>query len=358
RNISVDISKKLTLILTKALTIDYSNLKMQQQVQSFLEDYFEKPEGSNIEGNKSNESANPCGNGTTPSKEKDLTQERSKTKNLCHDSNNAKFTTSTEVQEMQIPIIELKKDQTKHIDAHLLEAHPITSKSKHKKNVKKVGNNLLYAHESDKENVQPSGIALLSVVDTTNTRSLNSPQSRNSRNNSQKNQCNLSMHNEDNGKSMMDLLCDIMKRLELIEVNQKGRHAPIAPNGCCGHLNRAGVPFKCTCVGSPKEKSLDKTWENIEAAIFVAARKTVPYAKTLSRAGLRCSPLRVWNNRIRRINHLAEIRIDNALEGKLTEESERAKSAEIRNYIQRRAEMIVSNQKEMLTSLLERTHNK
>ncbi|CAG8515971.1 18350_t:CDS:2 [Gigaspora rosea] len=211
---------------------------MQQQIQSFLEDYFEKPEGSNIEGNKSDKSANPCGNGTTPSKKKDQMQERSKTKNLYYDSNNAKYTTCTEVQEMQIPIIVPMKNQTKHIDAHLLEAHSIASKSRHlgscpyqskKKNIKKAGSNPLYAHESGKENVQPPGIALLSGADTTNTRSVDNPQSRNSKNNSQKNQRNLSGHNKDNGNSMMDLF-----------------HR--------GHSNRAGDPFKCTCGVSKGKK--------------------------------------------------------------------------------------------------------
>ncbi|CAG8755431.1 10801_t:CDS:1, partial [Gigaspora rosea] len=69
-NISEDLSKKSILILTEALTIDYSNLKMQQQIQSFLEDYFEKPEESNIERSKNDESSTPRGNGTTPPRRK------------------------------------------------------------------------------------------------------------------------------------------------------------------------------------------------------------------------------------------------------------------------------------------------
>ncbi|CAG8693482.1 18128_t:CDS:10, partial [Gigaspora margarita] len=49
RNISKDISKKLTLILTETFTIDYGNLEMQQQIQRFLEEYFENPKSSNKE---------------------------------------------------------------------------------------------------------------------------------------------------------------------------------------------------------------------------------------------------------------------------------------------------------------------
>ncbi|CAG8724479.1 44958_t:CDS:2, partial [Gigaspora margarita] len=86
----------------------------------------------------------------------------------------------------------------------------------------------------------------------------------------------------------------------------------------------------------------------------------------------------VWNNQIKCINHLAETKVNKfphsrkdlegwltkaytwckALEGKLTTESERVKSAEIKSFVQRRVEIIVLEQKKMLTSLLKRPFNK
>ncbi|CAG8812862.1 15004_t:CDS:1, partial [Gigaspora rosea] len=87
-----------------------------------------------------------------------------------------------------------------------------------KERVKKAGSNHLILYESDKENDQSTGIGLSCVAGTTNTSSVDNQQSCSSRNNSQKNQHNLTEHKDlANGKSMMDLLCDIMKRLEAIE---------------------------------------------------------------------------------------------------------------------------------------------
>ncbi|CAG8573481.1 4006_t:CDS:2, partial [Gigaspora rosea] len=188
----------------EAFTIDYGNLQMQQQIQSFLEDYFEKPEESNIGRNQKVEVSTSRGNGTTPLKEKDRIQERNKAENLCYDSFNAKHITSTEAQEVQIP----------------------TTESKKKEHIKKAGSKHLILYKSGKENEQSTRLDLLYVVGVTNMSSVNKQQSRSSRNTSQKNQHNLTEHKEANGKSMLNLLGDIMKRLEAIENNQKGAPCP------------------------------------------------------------------------------------------------------------------------------------
>ncbi|CAG8613260.1 34262_t:CDS:2 [Gigaspora margarita] len=96
---------------------------------------------------------------------------------------------------------------------------------------------------------------------------------------------------------------------------------------------------------------LNQTWENIETSIIAAAKKTVPCLQ--NRISAECLPVEVWNNQIRHINHLAETKVN-----KFPHKSERAKSAEIKGFVQRCAEMIVPEQKKMLTSLLERPFNK
>ncbi|CAG8821549.1 10823_t:CDS:2 [Gigaspora margarita] len=81
-NISKDISKKLTLILIETFTIDYGNLEIQQQIQRFLEEYFENPKNSNKETIESNKSSVSNENGTTTLKGKGILQEKDKTENL------------------------------------------------------------------------------------------------------------------------------------------------------------------------------------------------------------------------------------------------------------------------------------
>ncbi|CAG8826451.1 6174_t:CDS:2, partial [Gigaspora margarita] len=97
-----------------------------------------------------------------------------------------------------------------------------------------------------------------------------------------------------------------------------------------------------------------------------------------NRISAKCLTVEVWNNQIRRINLLAETKVNKfphsredlegwltevytwhkVLEEKLMTENERVKSAEIKRFVQRRTEMIVSEQKKMLASLLERLFNK
>ncbi|CAG8801488.1 10476_t:CDS:2, partial [Gigaspora rosea] len=121
------------------------------------------------------------------------------------------------------------------------------------------------------------------------------------------------------------------------------------------------------------KEGLDQTWESIEAAIIAAARKTVPYAKMRMSEGKKqhktatIKAAIALEIQINNVSHTREELEDwltevyawhKALEGKLSEESERAKNAEIRNFIQKCAEMIVSEQKKILTSLLDRPYNK
>ncbi|CAG8829985.1 9023_t:CDS:1, partial [Gigaspora margarita] len=113
RNISEDISKKLTLIFTKTFIINYRNLEMQQQIQRFLEEYFKNPESSNKETFKSNKPSVSNGNRTTTPKGKGASQEKDITESLDHHENNIKPVMSIKVQEMQGPTTELTNEQTK-----------------------------------------------------------------------------------------------------------------------------------------------------------------------------------------------------------------------------------------------------
>ncbi|CAG8816543.1 43515_t:CDS:1, partial [Gigaspora margarita] len=82
RNISKNISKKLTLILIKTFTIEYNNLEIQQQIQRFLEEYFENSKSSNKKIIESNKSSVLNGNGPTTLKGKGILQEKDKTESL------------------------------------------------------------------------------------------------------------------------------------------------------------------------------------------------------------------------------------------------------------------------------------
>ncbi|CAG8573500.1 4007_t:CDS:2 [Gigaspora rosea] len=62
------------------------------------------------------------------------------------------------------------------------------------------------------------------------------------------------------------------------------------------------------------KERLDQTWENIEAAIIAAARKSVPYAKmrkSEEKKQHKMVTIKAAIALVRRINHLAEIQINN-----------------------------------------------
>ncbi|CAG8840880.1 26126_t:CDS:2, partial [Gigaspora margarita] len=185
-----DISKKLILILTEIFTIDYRNLEMQQQIQRFLEEYFKNLKGSNKEISESNKPSVLNGNGTTTPKEKGISQEKDKTESLDY-----------------------YEDDTKPV--------------------------MMAIHKPDKENIQPVGMQSVKRKNTMNKRPTDNLQSNNNRFNIKENLSNYTGHTEPNEKSMMDLLCNIMNRLEIIESNQKG--APSEGNKCTQSKNNHTV---------------------------------------------------------------------------------------------------------------------
>ncbi|CAG8806271.1 31524_t:CDS:2, partial [Gigaspora margarita] len=199
-NISENISKKLILILTEIFTIDYGNLEMQQQIQRFLDEYFENPKSSNKETIKSNKPSVSNGNGTTTLKGKGILQEKDKTENLDH------------YEDITKPVMNLNKS-----------GRTMYSKKEHIKKSVRIPS---ATHRPDKENIQPVGMQF----------------------NIKENPSNHTEHTEPNEKSIMDLLYNIMNRLEIIEKN-------------------------LICLN----EVLDQTWENIETAIIAAAKKTVSY---------------------------------------------------------------------------------
>ncbi|CAG8772969.1 7807_t:CDS:2, partial [Gigaspora margarita] len=119
-NISEDISKKLTLILTETFTIDYGNLEMQQQIQRFLEEYFENPKSSNKETIESNKPSVSNRNKTTTLKGKGILQEKDKTENLDHYEDITKPVMSINTQEMQASTTKLTNKQMKSLNS----SHP------------------------------------------------------------------------------------------------------------------------------------------------------------------------------------------------------------------------------------------
>ncbi|CAG8692238.1 31677_t:CDS:2 [Gigaspora margarita] len=111
----------------------------------------------------------------------------------------------------------------------------------------------------------------------------------------------------------MDVLGNIMNRLELIENNQKGATCPIAPN-ICHDISLEQEALSNTHIELPKKKeyrallwkkldrkiqkvlrstsfdpskedlaqlevALNIIWENIKGAIIIIAKKMVPYTK-------------------------------------------------------------------------------
>ncbi|CAG8481844.1 3182_t:CDS:2 [Gigaspora margarita] len=361
---------------------------MQQQIQRFLEKYFENPKSPNKETIESNKPSVPNGNETTTLKEKGILQEKDKTENLDHHEDITK------------PVMKWATDLNK-------SGHTMYSRKEHIKKSVKIPS---ATHRSDKENIQPVGMQSVKGKNILNKRQTDNLQSDNNRFNIKENLSNHTGHTEPNEKSMMDLLCNIMNRLEIIESNQKG--AEEYQTVLWKKLDRKIQKIFRNVIFDPNKEDLiclnevlDQTWENIETAIIAAAKKTVPYLqvkKTVkakqqktaiakvaialgklirkvkrNRISIKCLLVEVWNNQIRHINHLAKTKVNKfpysredlkgwltevytwrkALEGKLTTKSERVKSAEIKSFVQRYAEMIVSEQKKML-SLLERPFNK
>ncbi|CAG8793641.1 11912_t:CDS:10, partial [Gigaspora margarita] len=302
-NISEDISKKLILILTETFTIDYGNLEMQQQIQRFLEKYFGNPKSSNKETIESNKLLATNGNGTTTLKRKGILQEKDKPENLDH------------YKGITMPVMNLNES-----------GRTMYSRKEYIKKSVRIPS---ATHRSDKENTQPVGMQLVKGKNILNKQQTDNLQSDNKRFNIKENTSNHTGHTEPNEKSMIDLLCNIINRLEIIESNQKG-----------AKLNLI-TPEKWeeyrTVLWKKLDGKMQKTWENIETAIIAAAKKTVPYLQ---------------NNQIRRINRLAETKINKfphsredlegwlteaytwrkALEGKLMTESERVKSAKIKGF--------------------------
>ncbi|CAG8790644.1 32091_t:CDS:2, partial [Gigaspora margarita] len=76
-------------------------------------------------------------------------------------------------------------------------------------------------YRSDKENTQPVGMQSVKGENILNKQQTDNLQSDNKRFNIKENTSNHTGHTEPNEKSMMDLLCNIMNRLEIIESNQK-----------------------------------------------------------------------------------------------------------------------------------------
>ncbi|CAG8807773.1 44770_t:CDS:2, partial [Gigaspora margarita] len=194
-------------------------------------------------------------------------------------------------------------------------------------------------HRPDKKNIQPVGMQSAKGKNILNKRQTNNLQSDNNRFNIKENPFNHTGHTEPNEKSMMDLLCNIMNRLEIIETAAKKT-----------------VPYL-----QVKKTVKAKRQKTAIAKAAIALGKLIREVKW-NRISAKCLPVEV--------NKFSHSREDlegwlteaytwhKALEGKLTTESERVKSAEIKSFVQRRVEMIVSEQKKMLTSLLERPFNK
>ncbi|CAG8492014.1 27921_t:CDS:2, partial [Gigaspora margarita] len=238
---------------------------MQQQIQKFLEEYFENPKSSNKETIESNKPLAANENGTTTLKGKSILQEKDKTKNLDHHEDITK------------PVMNLNKSGC-----------TMYSRKEHIKKLMRIPS---ATHRSDKENTQLVGMQF----------------------NIKENTSNHTGHTEPNEKSMMDLLYNIMNRLEIIESNQKGAlrlkeiHSGKGSDQSTQNEKMQKV-FRNVIFDPNKEdlirlnEVLDQTWENIETAIIAAAKKT-----------------------IRRINRLAETKVNKFphsrenLEGWLTE---------------------------------------
>ncbi|CAG8848604.1 10188_t:CDS:2, partial [Gigaspora margarita] len=174
----------------------YGNLEMQQQIQRFLEEYFKNPKSSNKKTTESNKPLASNGNGTTTLKGKGILQEKDQTENLAHHKDITKPVMSTYAQEIQAPLTKRTNEQTKPLNS----SYP----------------------ESDKENIQPVDMQSVKEKNTLNKQQTDKLQSDNKRFKVKENPSNYTEHTEPNEKSMMDLLYNIMSRLEIIESNQKG----------------------------------------------------------------------------------------------------------------------------------------
>ncbi|CAG8731448.1 19835_t:CDS:2, partial [Gigaspora margarita] len=277
---------------------------MQHQIQRFLEEYFENPKSSNKKTIESNKPSVSNGNGTTTLKRKGILQEKDKTENLDHYEDITKPVMSINAQKMQASTTELTNEQMKFLNLPypgipiapskptplgrsklqltLWDLPKKTNARVIQKNlsfygralVKRQGTsrhnekgNLLLLHKArmgcrfeqkpDKENIQPVGIQSVKGKNILNKQQTDNLQPDNNRFNIKENQSNHTGHTEPNEKSMMDLLCNIMNRLEIIE-------------------------------------TLGKLIREVKR----------------NRISAKYLPVEVWNNQIRHINHLAETKVN------------------------------------------------
>ena len=136
---------------------------------------------------------------------------------------------------------------------------------------------------------------------------------------------------------------------------------------------RNNLPSKVINFGK-KPNHKKKKSRFFKAAVLLS--KVVRETKTTNEEEELYIRLEQWNKKIRQVNRWADSSIDEIeipklsewqedaitwwkiIEGKLVENSEKVKKKEIQQYIQKRAEQIVKEQKKMLTSLLERPYSK
>ncbi|CAG8816542.1 43514_t:CDS:2, partial [Gigaspora margarita] len=86
-----------------------------------------------------------------------------------------------------------------------------------KEHIKKLVRIPLTTYRPNKENIQPVGMQLVKGKNIINKRQTDNLQSDNNRSNIKENLSNHTGHIEPNEKSIMDLLCNIMNRLEIIK---------------------------------------------------------------------------------------------------------------------------------------------
>ncbi|CAG8542077.1 10294_t:CDS:2 [Gigaspora margarita] len=193
---------------------------MQQQIQRFLEEYFENPKSSNKEIIESNKPSVSNGNRTTTLKGKGILQEKDKTESLDHHEDITK------------PAADLNES-----------SRTMYSRNEHIKKLVKIPS---ATHRPDKKNIQPVDMQSVKGKNIINKWQTDNLQFDNNRSNIKENPFNYTGHTEPNRKSIMDLLCNIINRLEIIESNQKEAVCPIASNSCRGHFNETGGPSKYT----------------------------------------------------------------------------------------------------------------
>ncbi|CAG8770264.1 4210_t:CDS:2, partial [Gigaspora margarita] len=371
-NISEDISKKLTLILTETFTIDYSNLEMQQQIQRFLEEYFENSKSSNKKTIESNKPSVSNRNGTTTLKGKGILQEKDKTKNLDHYEDITKPVMTNEIPKLTLLWDTHSPEQTYSTGKIQTTTHTVgpAKRNKRKSNTKNLS---FYGRALVKRFLKngKSNVALIEIK-TKNLRRIEEliaawaiyfekrKMIRVTQREFDKKTLIEHSKNKMIVKNVSKTVAEATLLRQLKSINAKAVYNSSNRNG--NQWNVATMYFSSDKERQDAEEYrtvlwkkldekmqkifrninfnpnkenlihlnevLDQTWENIETAIIAvkktvkAKRQKIAIAKAAialgklihevkrNRISAKCLPVEVWNNQIRRINHLAETKVN------------------------------------------------